>query len=1313
MAMDSMKFGPEWLRNMKSGDSSGGAAQTAPIRMADHRYGREEMLALFNRNVQPPDDIKQLQGLYVKEMQLPLALIPQTQEEITQWNRGINSEGALRLSKPGMGPGGPRGAMGGRGGSVDRGRGRGRGSYHYSRGLSYDESENTNGYPRGRNNYDRSQSGGGWGERNGGDTGDSPRKDFGSRDTNWRRHRLSGGGEEDDGWRASRPSDKWGRGNSNSWREGEGWDRSRPWEETNNSHPPPRKHWEEESNLPEWAMENPSESGGSFDASGAFHGGPVCSDEEEGATNQQRGRTKSEQSKTNTSQPRPTSQTKKEPPNITNGTSPSQDQGAADTVSTKAAPLRLSQSATNLNSERRPPVQAVNPLPHPLSTSASFSGVNSHPSLSSGESKPQREQPVRKPATSPLEQHSAFTNYVPPKPVEEPKPPQKPNHEDEMEQRLLNDADVFVSRLMEEDGEAIPSPSNTSPSHHHASTQSPLPNSNKDISWVYQDPQGEIQGNFLPTEMADWYVLGYFSSSLLVRRTCDEIFLPISEMKKFWKPDKPFEVDYHTLPPIKKNQPHPLIPQTLPAAPPAPALDDAMLLQYQIHQQMLHQRQQAAIFARLRQSEQFNKLSDLEQRQVLAQQTSLAGLEPLQGGMMLPHMQQHPVSAANPTTNSNVIAMLQVLAAQQQQQQQQLQQQRLGAGAVPVLSTPAEPTLDPLQQIMSQIGLHGPTRTAAPPATPQTTPDNQQSFHEFLNSFRQRQAAAVPPPPTQPQAPPVMESVWGAPAFPSWSVPPGHAPATANPPQSLWADPISKGIKTEKDILEEQRRVEEKKKEELRKQEELRLKEEERERLRRIKEEEEMERQRQEEEERERKRALEAEEKMKKEAAAKKEQDRLKKEEEKKRKEEEKRRKEEEKRKQEEEKRKAEEERKRQEEEKKKQEQMAKRQNEALKRMQEQQQAQVRAAKVTPTPAPWTPPDATGPSLVDIQKTERKQVLLSNGCVLRIPPNSLLEKLILQENSFRLQQQLKEQQEKEKRALEKQQQALQQQQLKNSKSASGLLGSLKWADVPNSAPPRVKSLAEIQAEEQERLAKQSEREKAERMAASKEVTIPQANSIWQTASQSLSWSEPTSSVWGGPMPNNSASGAGARFFDDDRNKAAAKPQPQTKPQAKPQTKTKAKKEEAVVKQLFEKHIPKDAKAEEFNKWCNQALHEVLKGECDVPTIIDFLWTLESQDDIVEFCQVYLKEASMALQFASKYMNRRRRLLNNSSQSEMRQETAPSSAQPSNNNFQEVKGKNKKVKKTKMTKVDSRILGFNVTAAPDRINVGDRDYGENI
>lgn len=39
----------------------------------------------------------------------------------------------------------------------------------------------------------------------------------------------------------------------------------------------------------------------------------------------------------------------------------------------------------------------------------------------------------------------------------------------------------------------------------------------------------------------------------------------------------------------------------------------------------------------------------------------------------------------------------------------------------------------------------------------------------------------------------------------------------------------------------------------------------------------------------------------------------------------------------------------------------------------------------------------------------------------------------------------------------------------------------------------------------------------------------------------------------------------------------------------------------------------------------------------------------------------------------------------------------------------LQGKAKKVKKNKMMKLDSRILGFSVTAAQDRINVGERDY----
>ena len=45
--------------------------------------------------------------------------------------------------------------------------------------------------------------------------------------------------------------------------------------------------------------------------------------------------------------------------------------------------------------------------------------------------------------------------------------------------------------------------------------------------WIYRDPQCEIQGPFTNEEMLEWFKAGYFNISLLVRRVCDEVFLPL------------------------------------------------------------------------------------------------------------------------------------------------------------------------------------------------------------------------------------------------------------------------------------------------------------------------------------------------------------------------------------------------------------------------------------------------------------------------------------------------------------------------------------------------------------------------------------------------------------------------------------------------------------------------------------------------------------------------------------------------------------------------------------------------------------------
>lgn len=126
---DSMKFGPEWLRNMSadstsssmlsSGSTAGGGAVmstssnsnnggngsghqsfgitssvSSPVispfsyalaprnTFPEFRYGREEMLSLFDKNYNMPEILPTFKKIFVEKAQLPLALTPSTDEEL-------------------------------------------------------------------------------------------------------------------------------------------------------------------------------------------------------------------------------------------------------------------------------------------------------------------------------------------------------------------------------------------------------------------------------------------------------------------------------------------------------------------------------------------------------------------------------------------------------------------------------------------------------------------------------------------------------------------------------------------------------------------------------------------------------------------------------------------------------------------------------------------------------------------------------------------------------------------------------------------------------------------------------------------------------------------------------------------------------------------------------------------------------------------------------------------------------------------------------------------------------------------------------
>ncbi|XP_055585419.1 GIGYF family protein Gyf [Uranotaenia lowii] len=404
---------------------------------------------------------------------------------------------------------------------------------------------------------------------------------------------------------------------------------------------------------------------------------------------------------------------------------------------------------------------------------------------------------------------------------------------------------------------------------------------------------------------------------------------------------------------------------------------------------------------------------------------------------------------------------------------------------------------------------------------------------------------------------------------------------------------------------------------------------------------------------------------------------------------------------------------------------------------QHQQQARP-AAKA----APWSATAAEtanvgGPSLAEIQKAERERRAV----------------LARQEQTLREQQQQHE-------LLELQ---------------SQLDSKLKW-NPQNLVPQNIKSLAEIQAEEAAAAERTREKNAATITAAAIAASAAKAakkddmlgTAVWQNQGGVLTWN--TTKLWGNggdemssggfwEEPNSSNNKNGRKQQQNAHQQqqqqaqnqkqllsksktmgsistaassnavAAAKQQQQQKNHQQQQQQQQHQAKNATGKgasaggksSAASSHAAKDERGHrggdqtnEFTGWCTRALTS-LNSNVDIPTFVGFLQDIESPFEVKDYIRLYLGETKECSEFAKQFLERRSKYKN-----QMRQKNAhiddmckPAPAiNPSSNDFQEIKGKNKKVKKGKMTKLDNRILGFSVTAAPDRLNVGDRDYGDN-
>uniref|UniRef100_A0A8C2YEP6 GRB10 interacting GYF protein 2 n=1 Tax=Coturnix japonica TaxID=93934 RepID=A0A8C2YEP6_COTJA len=585
-----LNFGPEWLRAL----SSGGSVTSPPLspalpkyKLADYRYGREEMLALFVKDNKIPSDLldKEFLPILQEEPLPPLALVPFTEEEQRNFSMSVNSAAVLRLTGRGGGTvvGAPRGR------SSSRGRGRGRGeSGFYQR--SFDEVEGGFGRGGGREMH-RSQS---WEERGDRRFEKPGRKDPGmvlllpnfeeggtaatgrkhefirSESENWRIFREEQNGEDDDGgWRLAgsrRDGERW-RPHSPDGPRSTGWrehmERRRRFEFDFRERDDERGYRrvrcgsgsmdDDRDSLPEWCLEDAEEEMGTFDSSGAFlslkkvQKEPIPEEQEMDFRPVDEGEERSDSEGSHNEDAKDHEKTTKKEGEKT------------DRIVSEAAEEAVQASSPATRSESPPKSQPQDSLQTSLFERKEESVPERTEKTEDKESRTENTPPAKlsnrgedlASAAQPLPQISADAaspaHLSPPvsnsnpalRPVQTPvtaapgmsNVPTDPDDEEGLK-HLEQQAEKMVAYLQDS---AVDDERLAAKIQEHRAKGSSMPLFHEAMQkWYYKDPQGEIQGPFSNQEMAEWFQAGYFTMSLLVKRACDETFQPLGDIMKMW-----------------------------------------------------------------------------------------------------------------------------------------------------------------------------------------------------------------------------------------------------------------------------------------------------------------------------------------------------------------------------------------------------------------------------------------------------------------------------------------------------------------------------------------------------------------------------------------------------------------------------------------------------------------------------------------------------------------------------------------------------------------------------------------------------------
>ena len=632
-------------------------SSTPKYKLAEYRYGREEMLALFNPHIiKPPENVEEFPHLFVDKVQMPLSLLTMTEEESRLWTR-VNSDAVLRLvgkggSAPERGerPISERGGISmraGRGGGLsERGRGRGRGYYQRNnfedngdspperrdfRNKTFERNHTLNDENSRDRKFDRSFT-------RGGGNGGTEDRDLLSRKNNSRSSsvenwRTGGRGEDREGWRTARgPTDNWNR--SNSWRSGERDKDFDPEMEASERNGPHRKYYQRDRNpndlwddiddndrrnsLPEWSLEDGSEIDakvGTFDDSGAFREDTNEDDDEEEPKSDEESAVAQKEDKTefNSKNNNQMNKSEKDSENElklrkSSEMSVRSEDKSMNKRQSNERQIQMKAQTSQKDSQSVPESQSSQTPSNKLLNKS----LNSNQNLNSQQIK------------SPLEE-DGFSH-------------------------LEKEAENMVAQwTADDDSKDKPEAPTFSHESHVSNNIVVVPVTHEDaLKWYYRDPQNEVQGPFTPHEMYDWFTAGYFAMDLLVRRGCDEYFAQLGELFKLWERIPFIHVQGSTPPPLRiqsSNPSHPSLSinsstshpsvHPLTATPPQHVLNPQLTshppqpphsVPAQLHQQMFvnqqsvdMQSQLRLLLAQLKKQEGFSDLSQQQQQEVLVQ----------------------------------------------------------------------------------------------------------------------------------------------------------------------------------------------------------------------------------------------------------------------------------------------------------------------------------------------------------------------------------------------------------------------------------------------------------------------------------------------------------------------------------------------------------------------------------------------------------------------------------------------------------------------------------------------------------------------